>query len=262
MTLKGIDISNNNGYMQPSALDIDFCICKATEGVGFTDSFCDGFIQDCINANKLWGFYHFARENEPEAEAEYFYQECKGYFGHGVPVLDYETTNYNNVEWCERFLQRLHDLSGIWAMLYISASRTPEYNGSWIPQNCGLWLAGYPYDATQWAVDECPYDCWPWEFIAIWQFTSSLELAGHAGRLDGNYAYMDMEAWGRYAGVSDTTQEDAPGSIPDEKSCKELAREVVKGKWGNGWNRKNALDSTFGEGTYEHVQDLVNRGDY
>ena len=44
----------------------------------------------------------------------------------------------------------------------------------------------------------------------------------------------------------------------DVKTCEELAREVLAGKWGNGWNRKNALDTAYGNGTYEHVQTIVN----
>lgn len=44
-----------------------------------------------------------------------------------------------------------------------------------------------------------------------------------------------------------------------EKAYEELAQEVIKGKWGNGWNRKNALDSAYGDGTYEHVQCIVDQ---
>ena len=114
--------------------------------MGYTDPTCDGFIRECKDKGALWGFYHFARENEPEDEAEYFYSECRGYFNHGIPVLDYETENYDNAQWCERFLNRLHELSGVWAVLYISASRCSQYDGSWVPERCGLWVAGYPWE--------------------------------------------------------------------------------------------------------------------
>lgn len=258
--LKGVDVSTWQDGLAIKDLGVDFAIVKATEGLGFVDPICDSHIQECKDNGILWGFYHFARENNPEEEAQFFYENTTGYVGQGVPVLDYEVSNYNNREWCERFIERYHELSGIWPMLYISASRCPEYNGSWITEKCGLWLAGYPYDATQWVADECPYNPWPWEFIAIWQFTSSLMLNGW--KLDGDYAYMDREAWAKYAGIQDTTQPGKTDDLPNEKSCKELAREVVRGKWGNGWNRKNALDAAYGEGTYDHVQDLVNRGDY
>lgn len=249
----GIDISNWQAGLIPSALPIDFCICKATEGVGYTDPCCDGFVQDCIANDIPWGFYHFARENEPENEAEYFVNECKNYFGHGIPVLDYETSNYNNVEWCERWLNRVHELTGIWPMIYLSASRCGEYENSWIHEKCGLWVAGYPYEITEWTQQQMPYNIYPWSFAAIWQFTSSLQLEGWT--LDGNVAYMDRVAWMKYAGVNDAPK---PEPESEGKSCFQLADEVIAGKWGNGWNRQQALDNAYGAGTYEHVQRIVN----
>ena len=36
-----------------------------------------------------------------------------------------------------------------------------------------------------------------------------------------------------------------------------LADEVISGKWGNGWNRKQALDSIHGKGTADKVELLV-----
>ena len=79
--MRGIDVSNWQAGLVPSELGIDFCIAKATEGTNFVDSYCDGFVQNCIEHDILWGFYHFARENEPEEEAEFFVENCTGYFG-------------------------------------------------------------------------------------------------------------------------------------------------------------------------------------
>ena len=288
--MRGIDISNWQADLNLSNVDIDFCIVKATEGLGYTDPSCDGFVQYCISNNLPWGFYHFARENEPEAEAEYFYNECLNYFNHGIPVLDYETSNYNNCEWCERFLNRLYELSGVWAMLYISASRCGEYENSFIPNKCGLWVAGYPYQIMEWQDGACPYNIYPWSFAAIWQFTSSLQIPGYDGWLDGDVAYMDVEGWNKYAN-SDGNQPYNPepkpsksiddyvlevllgeygngeerkqmlGSKYDEVQNRinelyEIAEEVIRGDWGNGWNREQALN---GAGyPYEIVQRIVN----
>lgn len=287
--MRGIDISNWQAGLSPSALPIDFCICKATEGVGYTDQTCDDFVQECIENNILWGFYHFARENEPEEEAEYFYRECANYFGYGIPVLDYETSNYNNREWCERFLDRLHELSGIWAMLYISASRCGEYENSWISEKCGLWVAGYPWDMDSYEqAGNMPYNIYPWNFAAIWQFTSGLNLDGW--RLDGDIAYMDESGWMKYAqstdnphhgekpkpekNLDDYVLEVLLGEYGDGEDRKrllgakyemvqerinqlyEIAEEVIDGKWGNGWNREQALN---GAGyPYSIVQRIVN----
>ena len=286
--MRGIDISNWQAGISPSALDIDFCICKATEGIGYTDVHCDEFVQDCISSGKLWGFYHFARENNPEDEAQYFYDECKNYFHHGIPVLDYETNNYSNREWCERFIQKLHDLSGVWCMIYISAYRCAEYDDSWIPEKCGLWVAGYPYVMSTWTDDAMPYNIHPWPFAAIWQFTSQLIIPGYVGKLDGNIAYMDEGAWLKYAcasekpkpkpkpskSIDDLVMETILGEYGNGDDRKrmlgdkynevqnrinelyEIAEEVIDGKWGNGWNREVALN---GAGyPYAIVQKIVN----
>ena len=285
--MHGIDVSNWQCGLNPSNLSIDFLIAKATEGIGYTDPCCDGFIQNCLENSILWGFYHFARENDPVEEANYFVQETENYFGNGIPVLDYETANWNNREWCERFMTRVHELTGIWPMLYISAYMVPEFNDSWIPQTCGLWIAGYPYPAESWTNDNMPYSIGEWEFCAIWQFTSSLQLPGYSGNLDGNIAYMDADAWLKYAGapwqdlipeptksIDDLAVETILGEYGTGAERQKLlgsnyndvqervnqyynrARECIRGDWGNGWNRTNAL--TGAGYSADIVQRIVN----
>lgn len=250
--MRGIDISNHQTGLIPSTLDIDFCIAKATEGVGFTDPNCDGFIQDCIEHNILWGFYHFARENNPESEAEYFYQETKNYFNHGIPILDYETSNYNDAEWCERFINKIHELSGVWCIIYLSASQCAQFDGSWIPEKCGLWVAGYPYVMTDWTDDEMPYNVYPFSVVAMWQFTSSLIIHGFWEKLDGNIAYMDEEAWMKYANSTDN-QQNVDNSNTNGKTTDDLVMETLLGEYGNGEDRKRLLGSR-----YEEVQNRIN----
>lgn len=210
--LWGFDISNWQAGINAGDLDCAFVICKATEGTFFVDGCCDAFIQECRRAGKLWGFYHFAREYEPETEAEFFFNNTYFYTGQGIPVLDYEVwgSNYDDVAWCERFITRYHELTGIWPMIYISASYAHLFRGSWIPEKCGLWVAGYTDMPSDYS---CPYDVSPWEFPAIWQYTSDAERFGE--RLDANIAYMDDFAWGCYAGYN--TPGDSSEPAPDKK---------------------------------------------
>lgn len=250
--MRGIDISNWQTGLQPSSLDVDFCICKATEGLGYIDPSCDSFVQNCIENNILWGFYHFARENKPEDEAQFFYDNCSNYFNNGIPVLDYETTNYNNVEWCERFINKLHELSGVWCIIYLSASQCSQFDGSWIPEKCGLWVAGYPYVMTDWTNDEMPYNVYPFSVVAIWQFTSSLIIHGFWEKLDGNIAYMNEEAWMKYANSTDN-QQNVDNSITHGKTTDDLVMETLLGEYGNGEDRKRLLGSR-----YEEVQNRIN----
>ena len=246
--MKGIDISNWQAGEQPSAYDIDFCICKATEGNNFVDGFCDGFIQDCIENDILFGYYHFASSNYPEEEAKFFWNNTLGYAGKGIPVLDYEVWGRNDdVSWCERFMNKYHEISGVWPILYISASRCGAFENSFIPQKCGLWVAGYPMEYTEFISEDTnlPYNIYPWSFAAIWQFTSSLW-----GKFDGDIAYMDKVAWMKYAGAKKESFDEKP----IEKTVDDLAMEVILGEYGTGKDRKKALGKR-----YDEVQKRINQ---
>lgn len=251
MAIKGIDISNWQAGIDVRSLGVDFCICKATEGKTFKDKSFDGFVNTCAESGILYGFYHFARENEPETEAEHFYNTVKDRLGKGIPVLDYEVwgKNSNDVQWCERFIKRFFDLSGVWCLIYISASHCKDFRGSWIPETCGLWVAGYPKKYTAYPSPELPYNVAPWRICAIWQFTDALRLNGYGGNLDGDLAYMDEAGWSLYAGES---------KVETSTDYNDLADQVITGRWGNGSERKARLDIAYGAGTYEKVQAIVN----
>lgn len=241
--MNGIDISNWQSDISVGLLDVEFCIVKATEGIGYVDPSCNAFVNSCVRCSVPYGFYHFARENDPLREAEFFVNACKGYFGHGIPVLDYETDNQNNRLWCEQFVTRVHDLTGVWCMLYISASRCSQYAGSWIAKKCPLWAAGYPYTMTSWPDGGCPYNCSPWKRCTIWQFTDVLRLSGYGGDLDGDVAYIDRAEWAKLADSKCTPVEPEK----TEKTIDELAVEVLDGKYGNGIERKKALGAKYKE---------------
>lgn len=231
--LKGIDISNWQRILIPSNLDIDFCICKATEGDYFVDRLCDAFIQNCKAKGILYGFYHFAGTANPADEAKFFFENCRGYVGEGIPVLDYEVWNENSddVSWCEKFMQEYQKLSGVWPILYISAYRCAEFSNSWIPSKCGLWIAGYPKNYSQWpTTDDMPYSIAPWEFATIWQFASDWKLAGYNGNLDGDVAFMDESAWSKYAGAKIGKHEDTA-----EKPAKKKVSISLDGKKYSGY---------------------------
>ena len=261
----GIDISNwqSSLNLREVAAQIDFAIVKATEGLGYVDSTCDKFVQELNALNKLWGFYHFARGNDPTQEAKFFYDNCKNYFGHGMPVLDYETSeNQNRAQWVETFCKEVYKLSGVKPLVYVSASWVNSVASKWVCENCGLWLAGYPSKYTVFDDYNMPYSPSPWPFVAIWQFTSSLRLRGYAGDLDGNIAYMDKKAWLAYAnntGSNSSSSADSNRSnnsnnnhsITSEQALEKIAQDVINGKYGNGSARKEAI--------YKAVQNKVNR---
>lgn len=213
--LKGIDISSWQDDIDLRKVivnnSLDFVIIKATEGAGFVEKTCDYWVQTCISNGTLWGFYHYAYSdgNAPEDEAMFFYEACKNYFGHGIPILDIETDKISDWgNWCQRFIDKIHALTGIYPMIYTSSAFMDRFEKTKLPATCGMWVAQYPYYAH--GFDNITYEdgSYPWPFIAIWQFTSQGQLSGYTGYLDLDYAYMNRAAWLLYAGAKPNTNVD------------------------------------------------------
>ena len=79
----------------------------------------------------------------------------------------------------------------------------------------------------------------------LWQYTSDGCVNGISGRVDMNYQVKEL------GGKIVTT------SSSNKKSNEEIANEVIRGKWGNGTDRKNKL--TNAGYVYQDVQDIVNK---
>ena len=254
--LKGIDISKYQNDIDLSKVDVDFVICKATEGVGYTDKYCDKLYQQAKSLGKKLGVYHFARPdlgNSAIDEADYFLKETTGYHKEAILVLDWESGDLTNVSWAKSWLDRVKEKTGVKPVIYMSASVISSADwSSVVNADYGLWVANYgSNDGTP---QESVFDRYPlkyWTFYALWQYTSKGRLAGYNGNLDLNYFSGDKTAWDKYAGGSPSTSTST--SKPVEKSIDELAQEVIAGKYGNGDARKQALG-----GRYEEVQARVN----
>ena len=262
MTMNGIDISKWQAGLNLSAVPCDFMIAKATEGIGYVDKACDGFIQQAIKLGKPFGFYHFARPvNDAVREAEYFYNNTRNYFGKGIPVLDWEAERKNDVAWAKRWLDRVYQLSGVRPIIYMSESVVNSYDWSSVANaNYGLWVAkyrdnqvDYNYDMTN--AGKAPSVKW-WKNIAMWQWTSSGRLNGFSGNLDCNVFYGDTTAWNKYAGKSGGSATPATPSTPAKKSNETIAQEVINGAWGNGNDRKSRLTAAGYD--YNAIQAIVN----
>lgn len=242
--LKGIDISNHQKGFSLSATNPDFVIVKATEGLGLVDKYCDGFVQDALRLNIPFGYYHFARSNDPAKEAAFFYDNTKNYVGKGIPILDFEVPNPNS--WIETWCKTFYQLSSIkpWFYTYSDYINNQGYGTPWVKANCGLWLAGYPRTYTSYPGPDCPYKHTGWT-LAAWQFTSSLAMGGMS--IDGDYFYGDRKAWNAYAGVSGDSGSNGTGNGLESYSTLDLASAVIKGSYGVGADRRKALGSRYNE---------------
>ena len=264
MTMNGIDVSNWQAGLNISDVACDFVIAKATEGLNFVDKYCDKFIQQAIKLGKPFGFYHFARPtNDPIREAEYFYNNCRGYFGKGIPILDWESGNTSNTAWAKRWLDRVYQLSGVKPVIYMSESVVNANDWSSVAAaDYGLLVAKYrdnqpDYNYSMANAGKRPSVKW-WKFYCMWQWTSSGRLNGYNGNLDCNVFYGDVSTWNKYAGKSGTASPaPAAPAAPARKSNEVIAQEVINGAWGNGDDRKKRL--TAAGYNYTVVQAIVNK---
>lgn len=253
MALKGIDISNWQAGINLAAISpsVDFVIVKATEGIGFVDKQCDKFFQDAKRLGKKLGFYHFARTNNATAEADFFYKNTKNYFGEAIPILDWEVDD--SVAWVNEFVNRIHELSGVWCWVYANPWR---FNQGTVNLNCGRWIAGYPYAITDVAYgvkNPMPSSYKPKNgIVCAWQFTSSCRIAGYNGTLDANVFYGDAVAWDAYCGPSSSSKPSAPVDTADDDLLT-LIYGTMLGKYGVGVYRKAKLGNK-----YDAVQDMIN----
>lgn len=198
--LKGIDVSTWQSVGTADG-DYDFVICKATEGVGYTDPKCDQHYQRAKAQGKLLGVYHFARPgyNDPIAEADWFVHEIQGYIGEAVLVLDWEVEATWNVGWAKKWLDRVYEKTGVKPMIYMSGAVVKGNDwSSVVAGDYGLWIAYWPNNyqyGEGWPTspDEMTYGCGAWPFWAIWQFSS------RNGQLDCDVANMTKEGWLKYA---------------------------------------------------------------
>lgn len=261
MVMNGIDISRWQSGIDLSAVKADFVIVKATEGIGYVDKSCDGFFQKALSLGKKLGFYHFARPtNDPIREADFFYNNCRGYFGKGIPILDWESGNTSNVAWAKRWLDRVYQLSGVKPVIYMSESVVNAYDWSSVANaDYGLWVAKYrdnnpDYNYNMANAGNRPRVKW-WKFYCMWQWTSSGRLNGYNGNLDCDVFYGDDSTWDAYVGKSASAAK--PQSKPVAKTADQLAEEVIAGLWGNGSDRKKRLTAAGYD--YNAVQKAVNQ---
>ena len=231
MALYGYDISKWQSVGTGDSAK-DFIICKATEGTGYVDTSCDKHYQRAKKKGKLLGVYHFARPDlnkgvaGAKAEAAYFVNNCKGYIGEAILVLDWEQPGTTGqTDWAKAWLEEVYRLTTVRPLIYMSASVVNGNNWSGISGNYGLWVAGYPatYNVKNPptpTVGAMPYKIGAWKFWAIWQYSSG------AGTLDYDIANMDKTAWGKYAAKATakpatTTTTTTPTEKPAEKPKEE-----------------------------------------
>lgn len=221
-----IDISNWQGGIDLPALlpNVDGVVCKATEGTTFVDQYCDRWIQQCINASKPWGFYHFASSDSASEEAEFFVRNCKGYFCNGIPILDWEGNQ--SVGWVNAFVAKVHSLTGVWPWIYSNPWR---FNQCGVEPNCARWVAEYPSVTSPSFVMAESWECPEVEGnVVAWQFCSDGRVSGYNGNLDCSLFYGTEKQWMAYAKGDNRDSSTAGGNSDSNVSATVLENEEYK----------------------------------
>lgn len=264
--MNGIDVSGWQKGINIDVVPADFVITKATQGKSYVNPDCDRVVQACKRLGKCWGFYHYIDGSSVEGEAQFFVNNCKNYFGEGVPCLDWESVQnsaWGNNDYLQRLVASVIELTGVPPLIYASASVYPWTIAK--ANNCGAWVAQYANN------DHTGYQSKPWNegtyTCVIRQYSSNGRLSGYSGALDLNKAYITPEQWGKYANPKGGGNGGSSAPTAPAIDLDTVAIDVIKGKYGNGDARKQALGAN-----YNRVQQRVNelmkmankviRGDY
>lgn len=233
MTMQGIDISVWQAGIDLSKVPCDFVIVKATQGTWYVSESCDMQVQQTISLGKLLGFYHYVDGSGAQAEADFFVDNCAGYFGKGIPCIDWEEDSnsaWGDTGYLKRLVQRVIDRTGVKPLIYAQSSAFPWDVAQTL--NCGAWVAQYAdnnttgYQDSPW--NEGAYGC------AIRQYSSHGRLEGYSGNLDIDKAYMNADGWAKYVGATSTQP---AGWI--QKDDKWWYRHANGSYTANGWENIN-----------------------
>lgn len=193
--LNFLDTSNWQGGYNPALTGADAVIVKATQGHLFVDGFCDSIVQQAFAAGMPWGFYHFAGDGVSICEAAFYIENCRSYFGQGIPVLDWEGDQ--TVDWVNAFVAYVHEQTGVWPWIYANPWR---FNQGGVNPNCARWVASYPDVASPTWYQAQGWDCPAADGnVVAWQFCSDGVVNGIAGNVDLDLFYGDKEQWMAYA---------------------------------------------------------------
>ena len=265
--MKGLDISsyqNGINFNLFKTSDVNFLILRAGftgwgTGVNYNKDSCfENFYKQAKQIGIPVGAYWYSCANTKEkgiAEARYMYENCLKGKQFEFPIyIDVEDTHHQVgnkrgvtdaiIGFCE-YLENLGYYVGIYAS-DISGFQDKMYLNELNAYD--KWVARYgsePKYVKQYG---------------MWQSTSSGRINDYNGNLDCDIAYKDYPSIIKSNGLNGYdrgTVMPTPQQTPSLKSNEEIANEVIAGIWGNGSDRKTALNNA--EYNYDIIQGIVNQ---
>lgn len=193
--MRAIDVSQWQGDINWAAVQSPIALIKMSGGDAGTyyDSKASYNYQSAKAAGKAIGMYHFAGGTDATSEADFFIRACSPLEKDDVLILDWEVRHADPVGWCQSFIQRVIDKTGVRPIIYMNTSTENSYD--WSPvinQNIGLWVADYRFGP------EANVPIKYWKQYIMHQYTSSGTEPGVAGRVDVNEWFSDAATFRKY----------------------------------------------------------------
>ena len=236
MTMNFVDIASwQDGINLAAIPGLDAFVVKATESTNYVNPICDRYIQSARALNLPIGVYHYAGSSsakalgDAEAEWRFFRDNCAGYKGEAIPILDYEPFGYSNpsIAWAQAWADACHRDWGVWPVMYVPSYFVNQGGAAWRPiaANCGLWLAQdtgyYQLRMTAFSPPPTPDVADFWTLFA-WQYCAQAAVGG-VSPVDLDVAYVDRAGWQAYATGSTITTTPSEDNMP---SAEDVARAV------------------------------------
>jgi lysozyme len=196
--LNGYDVSSNQPAGVTASVKGDFAIVKATEGLTYVNPVFTLQFSGAKHSGKLLGLYHFGVGDDPEHEAQHFFNTVRPYVGQALMVLDFEGPAVSHgPAWAKAFLDHFHTLSGIKCAFYGSEGIIclPSYAA--VAKVYPLWVAAYPTMNIQNGYNPgiAKVATAPWGSALIRQYSSTGRLSGYSGNLDLDVFYGNADLW-------------------------------------------------------------------
>lgn len=209
----GLDFSS----LKSSNAVLAGAICRASHGDSIDSTF-KGFMGQLEDLDLLMGAYHYIEGSGVDIEVARFLSQVKPYLGRCILCLDWERTAnamWGHNDYLESFIKEIIRRTGVLPLVYASAADFPheicERN------NLGKWVAQYATVSVANGFQDVPWNEGAYE-CAIRQYSGNGRLSGYDGAIDLDKAYMDVDAWGRYAnpdGVVNDSGNDVENSDND-----------------------------------------------
>jgi len=193
--LEFIDVSQWQGIINWQAVKsagIVGAVVKISGGDSglYYDSQASANYYGAKNAGLAVGGYHFAGGGNAIDEANYFVAGMKPFAENDVFVLDWEVQHADPVGWCDAFTRRVHDLTGVWPIVYMNGATRNAYDWTRVAKNCGFWIAWWGQDPEQ----DLPVS----GVYIMHQYTDVGSVPGVSGHVDRDAWYFDIDTWNKY----------------------------------------------------------------